>query len=199
MSSRTRVFALAGLGAIVLLGGGFLLLGRGSSSAATPRVIKPLHPRRHSTAHVPLGPPKLKNARNSPAKPAHLGARSAIVDGVPMALSAALAKHPVVVVSLVAKGSAVDAMAAREADAGARSVGAGYVAIDVAQNQEISALATLVASSASPQDRLLDDPALLVFQRPHTLFVRINGYLDAATVAQAAANAMPGPRTAASQ
>ena len=43
-----------------------------------------------------------------------------------------------------------------------------------------------------PEDiirRVLDGPAVLVFQRPRTLFVRFNGFADRDTVAQAVANA----------
>src|SRR5205807_5536738 len=42
-----------------------------------------------------------------------------------------------------------------------------------------------------PSDRILDDPAVLVFQQPKTLFVRLNGFADRDTVAQAAQNAVP--------
>ena len=42
-----------------------------------------------------------------------------------------------------------------------------------------------------PQNRLLDAPAVLVFQKPHALYVRLNGYVDADTVEQAAVNAAP--------
>jgi hypothetical protein len=34
---------------------------------------------------------------------------------------------------------------------------------------------------------------VLVFQQPHSLFVRLNGYVDAATVSQAAVNATSPP------
>ena len=40
-------------------------------------------------------------------------------------------------------------------------------------------------------DHMLHD--LLVFQQPHSLFVRLNGYVDAATVSQAAVNATSPP------
>ena len=41
----------------------------------------------------------------------------------------------------------------------------------------------------TPADRVLDGPAVLVFVRPNSLFVRLNGFADHDTVAQAAANA----------
>ena len=44
-------------------------------------------------------------------------------------------------------------------------------------------------SAPTAADRVLDGPAVLVFQRPRTLFVRLNGFADRDTVAQAAANA----------
>ena len=36
---------------------------------------------------------------------------------------------------------------------------------------------------------MLQDPAVLVFRRPGTMFVQLNGFADKDTVAQAAANA----------
>jgi hypothetical protein len=53
----------------------------------------------------------------------------------------------------------------------------------------------LIGTSASAQDRLLDAPAVLVFQRPQTLFVRFNGFSDADTIRQAAINAEPAPQS----
>ena len=53
----------------------------------------------------------------------------------------------------------------------------------------MQALSTLVGASADPQNRLLDAPAVLVFQKPRTLYVRLNGYVDADTIEQAVVNA----------
>jgi hypothetical protein len=113
---------------------------------------------------------------------------------MPSELSAALASHSVVIVSLVVPDAPVDEMAYAEAKAGAAKAGAGFVRIDASNNDDVQALSTLVNTSADPGNRLLDSPATLVFRQPHDLYVRMNGYIDADTIAQAAANAAPGPR-----
>jgi len=102
-------------------------------------------------------------------------------------------RHAVVVLVLAAPQSDVDKLTIAEAKAGAAAAGAGFATVNVAQNAQVAALSALVGSSANPQDRLLDAPAVLVFQRPTTLYVRLNGYSDADTIRQAAVNAEPAP------
>jgi hypothetical protein len=179
--SRLRAIALIGLAVVVALGAGFLLLGRGgSASSAAPKVIKPLHPvKKHAAATA------RRAAAVKRTKP------GAVVDGMPRPLAQALATHPVVVVALFQPGSSVDDMARAEARVGATSAGAGFVAINVLNNGHMRALTNLLGSDSQAVDRLLDDPAVLVFQRPKKLFVRFNGYVDQQTIQQAAVNAAP--------
>jgi hypothetical protein len=113
----------------------------------------------------------------------------AVIDGMPAALAHALALHDVVVVSLSAPRSAVDALAPDEAQHGAALAGAGFVMFNVADEQIVSPLTSLLTGAQTAADRVLDGPAVLVFQRPRTLFVRFNGFADRDTVAQAATNA----------
>src|SRR5581483_3233666 len=187
----------------------FMLLGRGSSTPAAAPVIKPLHPvskAKKRAAHVAGGKtakakPTLRPKAKAKAKPAvkaktplappSVPKTNAATDGMPAALSAALKTHSVVVVSLVVPGATVDNLAYQEAKAGAARAGAGFVRISASDNADVQALSTLIDASANPTDRLLDAPAVLIFRRPDELYVRINGYLDADTVAQAAANAAP--------
>jgi hypothetical protein len=61
----------------------------------------------------------------------------------------------------------------------------------VTNNAQVEALSALIGTNADAQNRLLDAPSVLVFQRPQTLFVRLNGYVDEDTVEQAAVNAAP--------
>ena len=119
--------------------------------------------------------------------------RPAVIAGVPTPLADALKRHSVVVLALVAPKAAVDQLTLSEAKAGAAAAGAGFVAINVANNAQVEALSGLVGSSSDPQNRLLDDPAVLVFQKPQALYVRLNGYADANTIQQAAINAAPLP------
>ncbi len=84
-------------------------------------------------------------------------------------------------------------MTLAEAKAGAAAAQAGFVTINVSNNAQVAALSALVGSSADPQNRLLDAPAVLVFQRPQALYVRLNGYVDADMIEQAVVNAAPAP------
>ena len=183
MSQRTRILAAAALVAFLALGGGLLLLTRGQSSgnAAVP-VIKPLHP-------VKKDAKSLAKAAARKAGKAKGRRTPAVIDGMPGVLAVALRRNPVVVVALYAPKSAVDAVARDEAQQGAAMAGASFVALDVSDNRVAAPLTSLLTGAATPADRVLDDPAVLIFQQPKTLFVRFNGYTDRDTVAQAAANA----------
>jgi hypothetical protein len=181
---------------VVVLGGGFLVLGRGQPAATTSAsTIKPLHPvanKARAKAHASVAKKSAAKPRQTMIPTAVSKARQTqVTDGMPAAVSAALVKHPVVVVSLVAPDATTDELAYQEAKAGARQAGAGFVRISVGNNDDVQALSTLVGTSASPGDRLLDAPAVLVLRQPHDLYVRFNGFIDAATIAQAATNAAP--------
>ena len=113
----------------------------------------------------------------------------AVIDGMPSALALALRAHRVVVVSLFTPASSVDTMATAEARQGAETAHVGFVAFSVADEKIVSPLTSLLTGAPTPADRVLDGPAVLVFVRPNSLFVRLNGFADRDTVAQAAANA----------
>ncbi|MGZ4256429.1 MAG: hypothetical protein ACXVRE_01535 [Gaiellaceae bacterium] len=200
MSLRARKFAAGGLVAVLALAGGYLFLGRGQSStpAAVP-VIKPLHPvGKHralaASATKPKAKAKAKPAAKpkAPARPKKKRALPAVINGMPATLALALRSHSVVVVALYAPDSDVDKMAREEAQEGAAQAGAGFVALDVSNEKVAAPLTSLLTGGATAADRVLDDPAVLVFQAPSTLFVRLNGWTDRDTVAQAAANAATG-------
>jgi hypothetical protein len=201
---RLRVPALVGLGALVVGLGGFLVLGHSSSSSAAPvHEIKPLHPvKKHAPstpkakATKPLAPPKLALAKaKTKTKAKAPRPQPAVIAGVPTPLALGLRQQSVVVVALVTPGSTVDQLTRAEAKAGAAGAHAGFVTIDVSNNAQVAALSALVGSNADPQNRLLDAPAVLVFQRPQTLYVRLNGYADADTIQQAAVNAAPAAQS----
>jgi len=197
---------------MVALMGGYMLLGRGqsSSSAATP-VIKPLHPvKKHvvvkttapkakvTAKKIAASVPKKKvvavkaTAKTAPkpaapkAKPKHV---PAVIGGMPSALALALRSHSVVVVSLYTPDASVDSMATDEARHGALAAHVGFVSFNVADEKIVAPLSSLLTGAPTPADRVLDGPAVLVFVRPKALFVRLNGFADRDTVAQAAANA----------
>jgi hypothetical protein len=200
LSPRVRILAAALFLAVAALAAGFMLLGGspGSSQAAV-KVIKPLHPvnkaaktaAKKATVKPKAKAPAKKSAKKFTRKSAKpkVAAGPAVIDGMPAALAHALASHAVVVVSLYAPRSPVDAMATDEAKHGAALAGAGFVAFNVADEKIVSPLTSLLTGAQTAADRVLDGPAVLVFQRPGTLFVRFNGFADRDTVAQAAANA----------
>ena len=194
MSQRVRMFAAAGLVAVLALAGGLFFLSRGqSSSPAAVTVIKPLHPvTKHQVLAAETTKTKAKAAAKTKATPSQAKKKRsvpAVINGMPGALALALRSHSVVVVSLYAPDSAVDSMARDEADQGAAAAGAGFVALDVSNEKVAAPLTALLTGGATAADRVLDDPAVLVFRAPNTLFVRLNGWTDRDTVAQAAANA----------
>ena len=113
------------------------------------------------------------------AKPA--AAPEAPKSGFPAAVDAALAKHEVVVVSLVVPGARVDELAAAEAKAGAEAGGVGFLALNVLNEEVAHALLTKLGE--------VHDPTLLVLKRPGVVALKVPGFVDRDTVAQAAANA----------
>ena len=101
--------------------------------------------------------------------------------GFPLAVDAALREHKVVVVSLVVPGARVDALAAAEAQAGAKLSGSGYIALNVLNEKVAHALLTKLGS--------LQDPSLLILKRSGEIALGLEGFVDRETVAQAATNA----------
>ena len=190
MSPKVRLLALVGLVAAFALGGGLLLLSKqSSSSAATPK-IHPLYP--HKRHHARAGVRPVRKATHQVQKPRrkHVLPGPAVVDGMPRALALALRNHQVVVVSLYTPRSSLDQLALAEAHAGAAAAGAGFVGLNVVNERDSHAFTKFLVTAPNADDRLLDDPAVLVFQQPKTLFVRLNGFADRDSVAQAAQNAL---------
>jgi hypothetical protein len=96
-------------------------------------------------------------------------------------LAGALEENRVVVVLFYTPGSNYDTIQAREARAGAAAGGAGFLAVNVSRDREVASLAAAF--------QVRDAPAILVVKRGLRVVVRINGYADRETIAQAAANA----------
>ena len=86
----------------------------------------------------------------------------------------------------------MDELARAEAEAGAKDAGVAFVSLDVSNERVAAPLTSLLTGGASAADRVLDDPAVLVFTRPKTLYVRLSGWNDRDTVAQAVENALNG-------
>jgi NAD(P)-dependent dehydrogenase (short-subunit alcohol dehydrogenase family) len=134
---------------------------------------------------APLAPPKVKapaKKRKAKASPTPVAIAT---DGLPLAISRALAMHAVVVAVLYDPQARTDAISTAEAKAGAALAHAGYVPVNVLRRSEIQAIAE--------QLRVIHAPTVLVFRRPSAgqpaLYVQLTGFADKETVAQAAQNA----------
>jgi hypothetical protein len=138
-----------------------------TAAGKTPVASKP----KAAPAKAAAAAPKPKPALNIPQEPT----------GLPLAIDRALSRHELVVVSLVLPGARVDELAAAEARAGAKLSGAGYLALNVLNED--------VARSLLSKLGTLQDPSLLLVKRGGEVVLRLNGFVDRATVAQAAANA----------
>jgi len=184
VSRRVRIIAAAIFVAVLALGAGVFAFGRGqASSNAAVKTIKPLHPAKRHMRATPKSAARAKRPAGAKRK------APAVIDGMPADLALALARYDVVVVSLYAPRSTVDELATEEARRGATLAGAGFVVLSVGNERVVAPLASLLSGGQAAADRVLDTPAVLVFQRPNSLFVRFNGFTDRDTVAQAATNA----------
>jgi hypothetical protein len=196
VSTPVRIAAFVGLAAALALGGMFMLMGGTQSSAAAPVKIKH-HPfggpvkahvgtKTHSAAKSasgtkPAPAPVVRKARQRPA-----GEAAALAAGLPVPLARALGRSSVVVVELFNPTSEVDAIAFAEAKAGAALAGVAFVPLNVLSQADVAAL-------TEQYGQALPDPSLFIYTRPAKLAIRIDGFVDKETVAQAAQNAAPWP------
>jgi hypothetical protein len=184
ISPQMRVVALVGLLAVLALAGGMMFLTRSQSAAPESELsaselsqaLRPVTKAKPAPAATPTRTPAAV-APKSVAKPRPLVNE----DGVPTAIVDALRRSPAAVVALTARGSSIDRMTLAEAQAGARAAGVPYVQIDVLNAQLGRAIARTFG--------VVEPPATLIYQRPTALFLKLDGYADSATIAQAAENA----------
>jgi hypothetical protein len=207
ISPQIRILAVVGLLAAVGLGASLLVFGHGSSKTAPqaatthakPASSTPTTPHAHSTPRTHPTPTKTAQAAKhatkthvaprSPAKKAKpAGFRgNRVYATLPQPLQWALAHHKVVVVSLYNPSSEVDAISVAEAHAGAIDAGAGFLLVSVLDNKVAGILTALL-----PGGGLLPDPGVLVYRAPGDIAIRIDGFADRASVAQAATNVISG-------
>jgi hypothetical protein len=150
-------------------------------SLVRPKLAQPAPMKKSAKAKTTAPVTKPKPAPAPVAKPAKPAEPPVDANGLPRVLSTALAGNRVVVVGLHDPDSALDQMALAEARAGARSAGAGFVAINVFAESQSRPLLELLGA--------LENPGILVYRKPDVLFARMSGFADSETVAQAAANA----------
>jgi hypothetical protein len=197
LDNRARMLLLTLL--IVLAAGvaGFMWVHRvngsdnGSSAAPAPVHRTPVHVAPTPvTPAVPLAMPAptraakphvaVTHAKPKPVPKPKPVATPAPPDQLPAAIRRALANGNVVVVSLYDPRAKIDGTALGEAKAGAKLAGTAFVKVDVRSHG---------VDSLNARYGAVQDPAILVLSPPGTLVVRIDGFADRDTVAQAAANA----------
>lgn len=113
---------------------------------------------------------------SAPAKPAVV-----LLPDLPTQIAAKLRYSKVVVVSIYVAPAAGDRAAVAEVRRGARAAGAGFTAVNVANDKNAAAMASFVGPVSSP--------TMLVVKRPGRIVTQMSGAVEAAVVTQAAHNA----------
>jgi len=142
------------------------------TQSSTPAATKPAATHA-ATAAKPK--PHVAPKHHAVAKPK----QPAPADQLPAAIRRALAADQVVVVALYDPRARIDGTALAEARAGAKLAGSAFVPIDVRRHG---------VDSLNAKYGAVHDPAVLVLRPPDSLVVRIDGFADRDTVAQAAVN-----------
>jgi hypothetical protein len=157
--------------AFAAAGAGLMVLGRAQdSNDASPSPTKPATATPRTNRPTPA----------TGARPHSTATRPAVRDRLPAAIQQPLSANRVVVVMLFDPKAKIDDTALREASAGAQLAGSTFVPVDVTTRQ---------VDALNLRYGVIQDPAVLVLRPPGDLVVRIDGFADRATVAQAAANA----------
>jgi hypothetical protein len=190
VSPQVRIVALAALVAMLGLAVVVFTLGRRSSNSAQPAAVVP---HKAVTPGLIPAPAPARNAAPAPARPAvkpvahkprvSPAVTAALHQGWPRALAKVIAANKVVVVEVYSSDAPLDQQALAEASAGANQAGAAVFSVNVANDGDAANRAILRKAET------LSTPATLILRRPGTIFVRLDGFQDQASVAQAAVNA----------
>jgi hypothetical protein len=199
VSPQMKILALVGLLAAVGLAASMFVLGGSSKKTTTPPVRTPVKAHtsvRHAakprtTVHAPAKhATKTHTVSHAKAYKKAAPARfhgNAVYAQLPKPLQWQLAHHKVVVVSFYNPSSDVDAISVAEAHAGATDAGAGFLLVSVLDNKVAGILTALL-----PGGGLLPDPGVVIYRAPGDIALRLDGFSDRASVAQAATNAIHG-------
>jgi hypothetical protein len=141
------------------------VLGGSDSTSATP---------------VPPSTPSTSNA-GTVTKPAATKPKVVLLPGLPPTVAHALRYSKVAVVSLYVGQAQGDRAVVTEVRKGARSAGAGFVAINVGNDKQAASVTSFAGSVSAP--------TMLVVRRPGKIVAQFAGPVDSAVVAQAAHNA----------
>jgi hypothetical protein len=113
-----------------------------------------------------------------------------VYSDLPQPLQWQLSQHKVVVVSVYDPRVDADAISVAEAHAGALDANTGFLLVSVLDNKVAGILTALL-----PGGGLLPVPGVLVYRAPGNLALRIDGFADRQSVAQAATNVLAGQAT----
>lgn len=137
-----------------------------------------------STSATPVAPstPSTTPTKSSAGKPAAATTpKVVLLPGLPTGVAHALRYSKVAVVSLYVGQAAGDRAAVTEMRKGARSTGAGFVAINVGSDKQAANVASFAGNVSAP--------TMLVVRRPGRIVASFAGPVESAVVAQAAHNA----------
>ena len=209
VSPAVKIFALVGVLGALVLGLGMMLMG--GETKTEPTAIAPLPTKKQGVLDAPARASKVaakakaaaaankalvtpakakpvakvaapaKAAKPAAARPA---ARVVATNGLPNSIMVALRSHNVVVVSLWGSGGTIDEMSRDEAAAGAATVGAGFVSLNVLQRGREAEALTLKLGT------MLRAPTVLLFTSGGKLVNTLEGFRDRETVAQSALDAL---------
>jgi hypothetical protein len=127
-----------------------------------------------------------KTATHKAAKTTFRG--NPVYADLPAQLQWQLAHNKVVVVSFYNPNANVDAISVAEAHAGATAAKVGFLLVSVLDNKVAGILTALL-----PAGGLLPEPGVLIYRAPGTIALRIDGFADRDSIAQAATNAVTFP------
>jgi hypothetical protein len=162
---QIRVVALLVLGVVVV--GGYLVVTHKSTTTTAP-------PTPARTTQVTTTPAPTKTHAHT-VTPAKLDTH-----GLPVPVARALQKHSVVVVALTTPRGADEQSTSAEAQAGAASMKAGFVSIDVFHQGPGTAILRKLG--------VVDTPEILVIRRSGAITSQFKGFVDRDVVAQAVAD-----------
>jgi hypothetical protein len=188
LSTQQFRLLIVGLGVLAVAVLAWAVLARQTSNSATPPVIAPelATPTHHAKTSTHVTKTTHATKTHTTTK-THVTKRHAAPvriarHGLPMKVALALTKHRVVVVSLSMPGVALDELAQRESEAGAKATSAGFVSLNVVKQREGGPLLTKLGVE--------DTPAVLVVRRRgSSVFAKLQGFVDRETVEQAVADA----------
>ena len=217
ISPPVKILALVGLLAIVAFGASTMLFGHSSpgtvrTSTAQPRNTRIVHhvpaktaPHATAKAHVAAkhtAPAKHASTAKTHAKTATrthakvaakpVARGNLVYADLPAPLQWQLAQHKVVVVSFYNPNAEVDSISVAEAHAGALDGSAGFLLVNVLDNKIAGILTALL-----PGGGLLPEPGVLVYRAPGDIVVRLDGFVDRTSVAQAVTNVLAGQQSGA--